>query len=156
MIDFVLNERAASVDLPPMTSLASVLREQLALTGTKVACAEGFCGSCTVLLDGQPVAACLLPIAHVAGRTVRTVEGLDVDGRLSAVQQALETADAVQCGMCFPGIVISLTALLGRTPRPAAEQIHDALVGNICRCTGYERVVSAVLQLAAAKAGTPA
>jgi aerobic carbon-monoxide dehydrogenase small subunit len=156
MIDFVLNERAASVDLPPMTSLASVLREQLALTGTKVACAEGFCGSCTVLVDGQPVAACLLPIAHVAGHTVRTVEGLDVDGRLSPVQQALEAADAVQCGMCFPGIVISLTALLERTPRPAAEQIHDALVGNICRCTGYERVVGAVLQLAAAEARVPA
>jgi aerobic carbon-monoxide dehydrogenase small subunit len=148
MIEFQVNERRARVDVAPMASLASVLREQLALTGTKVGCEEGFCGSCTILLDGQPVAACLLPVAHAAGRTVRTVEGLASNARLSPLQQALETADAVQCGMCFPGIVMSLTALLQRAPHPTRPQVHDALVGNICRCTGYERVVSAVLQLA--------
>jgi carbon-monoxide dehydrogenase small subunit len=148
MIEFRLNDRPTQVDVAPMASLASVLRERLALAGTKVACADGFCGSCTVLLDDEPVAACLLPVAHVAGRTVRTVESLaSVDG-LSPLQQALEDADAVQCGMCFPGILVSLTALLERVRRPTKPQIHEALVGNICRCTGYERVVSAVLRLA--------
>ena len=148
MIEFRLNDRAAHVDAAPMTSLASVLREQLTLTGTKVACGEGFCGSCTILLDEQPVAACLLPVVHVAGRAVRTVEGLAANDQLSPLQQALADVDAVQCGMCFPGMVMSLTALLERTPRPTRPQVHAALVGNICRCTGYERVVSAVLQLA--------
>jgi len=150
MIEFRLNDRSTRVDVAPMASLASVLREQLALPGTKVACGEGFCGSCTVLVDEQPVAACLLPVVHAAGRSVRTVEGLASFGRLSPIQQVLEDADAVQCGMCFPGIVMSLTALLERTPRPTKPQIHEALVGNICRCTGYERVVTAVLQLAGA------
>jgi carbon-monoxide dehydrogenase small subunit len=148
MIEFRLNDRQTHVDAAPMASLASVLREQLALTGTKVACGEGFCGSCTILLDDQPAPACLLPVAHVAGRAVRTVEGLAPNARLSPLQQALADVDAVQCGMCFPGIVMSLTALLERTPRPTRPQVRDALVGNICRCTGYERVVSAVLQLA--------
>jgi len=148
MIDFTLNDRPTQVDVAPMASLASVLREHLALTGTKVACEEGFCGACTVILDGQPVAACLLPIAHVAGHAVRTVEGLAAVDRLSPLQEALEHADAVQCGMCFPGILMSLTSLLETTPRPTTAQVHGALVGNICRCTGYERVVSAVLQLA--------
>jgi carbon-monoxide dehydrogenase small subunit len=148
MTEFRLNDRSARVDVPPLTSLASVLRDELALTGTKVACAAGFCGSCTVLVDGQPAAACLLPIAHVHGRAVRTVEGMAAGGALSPVQQALEHADAVQCGMCFPGIVMSLTALLEHTPRPTATQVRAALVGNICRCTGYERVVDAVVQLA--------
>jgi carbon-monoxide dehydrogenase small subunit len=150
MIEFRLNGRPARVDAAPMTSLASVLREQLALTGTKVACAEGFCGSCTILLDEQPVAACLLPVAHAAGRAVRTVEGLAPNAQLSPLQQALADVDAVQCGMCFPGIVMSLTALLERTRSPTRSQVNDALVGNICRCTGYERVVSAVLQLGSA------
>ena len=148
MIEFRLNDRPTQVDVAPMASLASVLRERLALAGTKVACAEGFCGSCTILLDDEPVAACLLPVAHVAGRTVRTVEGLASRDGLSPLQQALEDADAVQCGMCFPGILVSLTALLERARRPTKPQVHDALVGNVCRCTGYERVVSAVLRLA--------
>ena len=149
MIEFRLNDRPTRVDVAPMASLASVLRERLALPGTKVACDEGFCGSCTVLLDEQAVAGCLLPVAHVSGRSVRTVEGLASVVGLSPLQQTLEDADAVQCGMCFPGILVSLTALLERTPRPTKPQVHDALVGNICRCTGYERVVSAVLHLAA-------
>lgn len=148
MIDFRLNDRTTHVDVAPMASLASVLREHLALTGTKVACAEGFCGSCTVLLDEQPVVACLLPIAHVDGHAVRTVEGLAAVDQLSPLQQALKNADVVQCGMCFPGILMSLTALLERTPCPTMPQVHGALVGNICRCSGYERMVSTVLQLA--------
>ena len=148
MIEFRVNDRPTHIDAAPMTSLATVLRDHLALTGTKVACQEGFCGSCTVLLDGQPIAACLLPVAHAEGGAVRTVEGLAADGRLSPLQQALEKADAVQCGMCFPGFLMSLTALLERAPHPTESDIQRALVGNICRCTGYDRVVSAVLELA--------
>ncbi len=148
MIAFELNGRGRTVHVEPMTPLVDVLRGELSLTGTKEACREGFCGSCTVLVDDEPAVACLLPAAHVEGRSVRTVESLAAGGTLSPLQQALEDADAVQCGMCFPGVLMTLTALLEREPDPTDADVRTALVGNVCRCTGYERIVTAALAAA--------
>jgi carbon-monoxide dehydrogenase small subunit len=149
-VTFELNGRAVTVEPPsPLTSLAEVLREALLLTGTKLACGEGFCGSCTVHLDGQPALACLTPIALVDGHAVATVEALERDGRLSALQQAMAERDAVQCGMCFPGMLMTLTAFLrdeaeaGRAV--TADSVRAALTGNVCRCTGYEAIIEATL-----------
>ena len=147
-IELELNGRLCRVEAAPMTPPSTVLRDDLALTGTKVACAEGFCGACTVLVDGEPAVSCLLPVVHADGRAVHTVEGLAEGLRLSALQQALKDADAVQCGMCFPGVLMSLTALLEREPRPADADVRTALVGNICRCTGYDQIIRAALALA--------
>jgi carbon-monoxide dehydrogenase small subunit len=145
VIAFTVNGQERTVDAPPLTPLSTVLRERLHLTGTKVACEEGFCGACTVLVDDEPAASCLVPVAHVAGRSVRTVESLAAGAELSPLQAALQANDAVQCGMCFPGVLMSLTALLARDPAPGEEAVREALVGNICRCTGYERIVEAAL-----------
>jgi len=131
----------------PMTPLVDVLRDELSLTGAKTVCREGFCGACTVHLDGRAVMSCITPLAHAEGCEVRTVESLAEDGELSPLQAAMEVHDAVQCGMCFPGMMMSLTAFLEATPNPSREQVKAALVGNICRCTGYERIVEAVLSL---------
>jgi len=134
---------------PPMTSLVEVLRDDFVLTGAKVVCAEGFCGACTVLLDGRPAMSCLLPIGTLAGRSVSTIESLSPgDGTLSPLQQALLSNDAVQCGMCFPGMVISLTHYLANNPTPTRADIEAALVGNVCRCTGYDRIIEAALSVA--------
>ena len=159
-VAFELNGRDTRVEASPLTALAQVLRETLHATGTKLACGEGFCGSCTVHLDGQPALACLMPIALVDGRSVATVEGLERDGRLSALQQAMADRDAVQCGMCFPGMLMTLTAFLrdeaeaGRAV--TADAVRGALTGNVCRCTGYEAIVDATLQASrqAPEAGT--
>jgi aerobic carbon-monoxide dehydrogenase small subunit len=145
VIAFTVNGQARTVDAPPLTPLSTVLRERLHLTGTKVACEEGFCGACTVLVDDQPATSCLVPVAHVAGRSVLTVESLADGDDLSPLQAALQANDAVQCGMCFPGVLMSLTALLARDPAPGEEAVREALVGNICRCTGYEQIVEAAV-----------
>lgn len=132
------------VDVPALTPLVTVLREQLALTGTKAACHEGFCGSCTVLVDDEPVVSCLLPVGVAAGHRVRTVESLaPASAPLGPVQQALKDADAVQCGMCFPGLVMTLTSLLEAGQPVDDAALRRALVGNICRCTGYEQILAA-------------
>jgi carbon-monoxide dehydrogenase small subunit len=144
-----LNGRPVTVEAAPLTSLARVLRETLLQTGTKLACGEGFCGSCTVHLDGQPALACLTPIALVDGRSVGTVEGLERGGRPSALQDAMAERDAVQCGMCFPGMLMTLTAFLrdeAEAGRPVtAAAARAALKGNVCRCTGYEAIIDAAL-----------
>jgi carbon-monoxide dehydrogenase small subunit len=129
----------------PLTPLVDVLRDELFLTGAKTVCREGFCGACTVLLDGRPVMSCLMPVGMVADREVLTVESLAPDGVLSPLQQAFEEHDAVQCGMCFPGMLMSLTSFLAHTPSPSRDDIKAALCGNICRCTGYERIIDAAL-----------
>jgi aerobic carbon-monoxide dehydrogenase small subunit len=131
----------------PLTPLVDVLRDEFCLTGAKPVCREGFCGACMVLLDGKPVASCLIPAGLAVDGDVRTVESLAVDGDLSPLQRALEQHDVVQCGMCFPGLVISLTSYLERTNNPNRDDMKAALVGNICRCTGYERILDAALSL---------
>jgi aerobic carbon-monoxide dehydrogenase small subunit len=131
----------------PLTPLVDVLRDEFFLTGAKVVCREGFCGACMVTLDGKPVVSCLMPAGLAAGCDVRTVESLTADGDLSPLQRALEQHDVVQCGMCFPGMVMSLTSYLEHTNSPDREGMKAALVGNICRCTGYERILDAALSL---------
>jgi carbon-monoxide dehydrogenase small subunit len=132
----------------PMTPLVDVLRNEFFLTGAKVVCREGFCGACTVLLDGRPIASCLLPVGLASRCEISTVESLAHEGVLSPLQQAMEDADAVQCGMCFPGMLMTLTSFLAREKNPTREDVKEALVGNVCRCTGYERIVDAALAAA--------
>jgi carbon-monoxide dehydrogenase small subunit len=131
----------------PLTPLLDVLRDEFFLTGAKVVCREGFCGACTVLLDGRPVMSCLMPVGLADGCAVLTVESLAQDDALSPLQQAMKQHDAVQCGMCFPGMLMTLTSFLARNANPTRDDIKAALVGNICRCTGYERIVDAALSL---------
>lgn len=140
-------ERWSSRD--PMTPLVVVLRDEFALTGTKHVCGEGFCGACTVLMNDRPALACLTPIGTADGKSIRTIESISAaEGELSPLQQALLDADAVQCGMCFPGMVITLTSFLQHNSNPSEAEIRAALSGNVCRCTGYQRIVEAVRGLA--------
>ena len=132
----------------PGTTLLLALREELGLTGAKRGCAQGACGSCTVLLDGAPVVSCLIPVATVDGAGVATVEGLADGPRLSDVQQAFLDGFATQCGFCTPGMIISAEALLDRNPDPTAAEVAEAISGNVCRCTGYEPIVRAILDAA--------
>ncbi|RLB54217.1 MAG: 4-hydroxybenzoyl-CoA reductase subunit gamma [Deltaproteobacteria bacterium] len=147
-VQLVLNGKRTTVDMPPLMRLIDALRGPLGLTGTKEGCGEGECGSCTVLLDGEPVNACLIAIWQCEGRTVVTVEGLGAEDRLSPVQQCLADHGGAQCGICSPGVLISAEALLRRTSYPTTKQIRDAISGNLCRCTGYERIVQSVAEAA--------
>jgi carbon-monoxide dehydrogenase small subunit len=132
-------------DVWPGESLLYVLRERLGLPGAKNACEQGECGSCTVYLDSEPVCACLVAAGQAEGRHVITVEGLAAGGdELDPVQQAFLDAGAVQCGFCTPGLVVAVHDLLARNPRPADPDIREALAGNLCRCTGYEKIMDAV------------
>jgi aerobic carbon-monoxide dehydrogenase small subunit len=132
-------------------SLLYALRERLGLPGSKNACEQGECGSCSVLLDGTLVCACLVLAAQAEGREVVTVEGLAADGRLHPVQEAFVEAGAVQCGFCTPGLVVATADLLAHTPDPGEDEIREALSGNLCRCTGYAKIFDAV-RLAASRA----
>jgi len=125
-------------------SLLSVLRTELGLTGTKYGCGAGQCGACTVLLDRQAVRSCATPMSAVEGRSVTTIEGLANKGKLHPVQEAFLEAQAMQCGYCTPGMIMSTVSLLNRTPHPSEAQIRDALAGNLCRCAIYSRIVRAV------------
>jgi carbon-monoxide dehydrogenase small subunit len=133
-------------------TLLQMLREELALTGTKNGCEAGECGACTVLVNGEPVNSCMMLAVEADGREILTVEGLAPEGRLSPLQQAFVEHNAVQCGFCTPGMLMSAQALLQRNPSPTEAEIKEALVGNLCRCTGYVRIVQAV-QTAAADLG---
>ena len=137
-VAFTLNGGAVEVDAHPMTRLLDVLREDLGLTGTKEGCGEGECGACTVLLDGDPVCSCLVPLAQVRGREVRTIEGLGGDHPL---QRAFVEEGGVQCGACTPGMIMAALAL---PPNPTLKQVRTGLAGNLCRCTGYEAIYRAV------------
>ena len=133
-------------------TLLQVLREQLALTGTKDGCSAGECGACTGLMDGEPVNSCMVLAVECDGHEITTVEGLADDGQLSALQAAFVEHNAVQCGFCTPGMLISAHALLQCNPSPSEQEIREALVGNLCRCTGYLRIIKAI-QTAAKKGG---
>jgi carbon-monoxide dehydrogenase small subunit len=134
-------------------SLLYVLRERLGLPGAKNACEQGECGSCTVYLDGVPVCSCLVAAGQTEGRSVRTVEGLADGDKLDPVQAAFVAKGAVQCGFCTPGLIVAAHDLIARTPNPSDVEIREALAGNLCRCTGYEKIMDAV-RAAAAAAGS--
>ena len=150
-IQLTVNGRAVSFEGAPMARLLDVLREELGLTGTKEGCGEGECGSCSVWLDGEVVCACLVPVFQVEGREVRTIEDLAPEGQLDELQQAFVDRGGVQCGACTPGVLVSARALLDREPDAGRDRIREALGGNLCRCTGYERIFQAVEAVAQAK-----
>jgi carbon-monoxide dehydrogenase small subunit len=135
---------ATADDVWPGESLMFTLRERLGLPGTKNACEQGECGSCTVLLDGLPVCSCLVAAGQAEGQEVVTVEGLGSDGHLHPAQEAFIEAGAVQCGFCTPGLLVTVADLVERNPNPSEAQIREALAGNLCRCTGYEKILDAV------------
>jgi aerobic-type carbon monoxide dehydrogenase small subunit (CoxS/CutS family) len=143
-----VNRRAVEVGGPDLRPLLAALREDLGLLGAKPGCGEGRCGACTVLVDGAPAVSCLFPVALAAGRNVTTVEGLADGETLSPLQDSLLAHGAVQCGACTPGMLISLTALLERNAAPTADDVREAIAGNICRCTGYNQLVDAALAAA--------
>ena len=143
-IILTINGSTEQVDIPGNMTLLQMLREKMALTGTKNGCAAGECGACTVLLNGEPVNSCMVLAVECAGADVVTIEGLSRDGQLDIVQKIIMDLGAVQCGFCTPGMVISARALLNRNPHPTEDEIREALAGNLCRCTGYNRIVHAV------------
>ena len=150
-ISFKLNSRQITLpDCDPRKTLLEVIRgEPLHLTGTKAGCGKGECGACTVLFDGKPVTACLIPVAQADGHSITTIEGLSsADGKLHPVQEAFIEEGAVQCGFCIPGMVLSSVALLEENKSPSESEIQEALSGNLCRCTGYVKIFSAVKKAA--------
>jgi nicotinate dehydrogenase subunit A len=153
MLRLVVNGQPREVAADPETPLLYVLRNDLGLTGTKFGCGLGQCGACTVLVDGQPVRSCMLPVQAVAGQAVTTIEGLGTPERPHPLQAALIEEQAVQCGYCTPGIVMAAKAILDRTPRPTEAQFKLALNGVLCRCGTHDRVVRAVLRAAATMGG---
>ena len=147
-ITLTINGEVEIVDVPAHWTLLQMLREKMALTGTKNGCAGGECGACTVLMNGEPVNSCMVLGVECDGAEIVTVEGLAQDGKLDPVQEAIKDAGGVQCGFCTPGILISSRALLDRNPNPTEEEIMESLVGNLCRCTGYVRIIKGVQEAA--------
>jgi carbon-monoxide dehydrogenase small subunit len=144
MITLKVNGRDYDLVAPVNRTLTQVLREDLRFTGTKQGCETGDCGSCTVLLDGKPVNSCLVLAVEAEGQEIRTIEGLSEDGKLHPLQQAFVEHGAIQCGFCSPGMILSAKALLDQKPSPDQAEIRTALSGNLCRCTGYQKIVEAV------------
>jgi len=149
-VRFWVNEKPVAVETSPSRFLIDVLREELGLTGTKKSCGEGECGACTVLLNGEAVPSCIIPVGRVEGKYVTTIEGISQGESTNPIQEAFIEAGAVQCGYCTPGMILSATALLNKNPHPTRQEVKQALSGNICRCTGYKKIIDAVL-LAAEK-----
>ena len=151
-ITVTVNGAKERLDVPANMTLLQMLREKLALTGTKNGCEAGECGACTVLVDGEPTNSCMMLAVEAEGRRVITVEGLAPEGEPSPLQRSFVEHNAIQCGFCTPGMLVSAHALLQRNPRPTEVEIKTALVGNLCRCTGYVRIIEAV-QAAADQGG---
>src|SRR5574339_272630 len=147
-INVTINNELEQVVVPSNMTLMQMLRESLALTGTKNGCSAGECGACTVMLNGEPVNSCMVLAVECDGANIVTVEGLAHDKQLDPIQEAIIQAGGVQCGFCTPGILISSRALLDRNPSPGDQEIKEALVGNLCRCTGYTRIIESVRKAA--------
>lgn len=147
-IALTVNNETYDVAMSPNRTLLEVLRDDLHLTGTKEGCGEGVCGSCTVLIDGQPVRSCLTLAVAMEGRKITTIEGLSPVGELHPVQEAFVKHHAIQCGFCSPGMILAAHALLNGNPNPTEGEIRRAISGNVCRCTGYAKIVEAVMSLA--------
>jgi len=149
-IELTVNGRSYADDVKPSRTLVEVLREDLGLMGTKCGCNEGECGACTVMMNGKTVTSCLVPAVQADGADILTVEGLADGDKLHPIQEAFVEAGAIQCGFCTPGFIMSTLALLRCFPHPTEEQIREGLAGNLCRCTGYQKIFQAV-NLAAEK-----
>jgi carbon-monoxide dehydrogenase small subunit len=146
-VAFTVNGTPHELDIPARRLLSDALRHDLRLTGTHVGCEHGVCGACTVLVDGAPVRSCLVFAVSLEGADITTVEGCAAsDGSMSAVQQAFQDCHALQCGFCTPGFVTTITAYLAENPAPTSEEAREAISGNLCRCTGYQNIVAAVLR----------
>jgi len=146
LITFKINGESRTIEVFPMARLLDVLREQLHLTGTKEGCGEGECGACTVVLDGQIVNSCLVPVAQVNGSDIKTIEGVAHQDQLHSVQQAFIDHGGAQCGICTPGMVLAAVDLLNRIPSPSEADIRNGLAGNLCRCTGYMKIFESVVR----------
>jgi len=149
-VTITVNGKVVWSEVPPLKPLADYLRDDLGLTGTKLGCRAGDCGSCTVLIDDVPVASCLMPVSQVRERSVTTIEGLAGEGSLNPLQQAFHNNNASQCGFCIPGILMASVPFLNRSDTPTRDEIVQGLSGNLCRCTGYESIVNAIAEAAAA------
>jgi aerobic-type carbon monoxide dehydrogenase small subunit (CoxS/CutS family) len=150
-ISFVVNSAPRQIEAPPMKRLLDVLREDLRLTGSKEGCGEGECGACSVFINGEVVNSCLVPVCQVEGTEILTVEGLASDDRLIPLQEAMIQIGGTQCGICTPGILMAAKALLDQNPHPTRDEIRAGLGGNLCRCTGYVRIIDAVESCGAVK-----
>ena len=146
VIEFQVNGESRRLEVFPMARLLDVLREQLQLTGTKEGCGEGECGACTVIIDGQIVNSCLVPVAQIVGCDVTTIEGIAENSNLHAVQQAFIDHGGAQCGICTPGMILAAVDLLKRNPEPTENDIRNGLAGNLCRCTGYMKIFESVVR----------
>jgi len=155
-VEFTLNGDVRSLEIDPERTLLEVLREDLSLTGTKYGCGEGSCRSCTTLVDGRPVSSCQLPMSRVAGKTVTTIEALAKGGALHPVQEAFIAENAMQCGYCVPGMILTAEALLRTNPNPSRSEIDEFMNGNLCRCCNYPSIVRAIERCAAAQQQTGA
>lgn len=143
-IAFTINGKETEVEVSPTMRLIDVIRDVLNLTGTKEGCGEGECGACTVLIDGKPVNSCLVLVGQVQGKSITTIEGLNQGKELHPLQKAFIEEGAIQCGYCTPGMILSAKALLDENPNPSEEDIKRAISGNLCRCTGYKKIVQAI------------
>jgi carbon-monoxide dehydrogenase small subunit len=151
-ISFILNGSQVTIDVEGHQRLIDVLREHLGLTGTKEGCGEGECGACTVIVNGRAINSCLYPALEVEGKRITTIEGLrGPENKLSVLQQAFVDHAAIQCGFCTPGMIMAAKSLLDSIPDPSQEEIREALLGNLCRCTGYVQIIEAVKMAAASK-----
>ena len=149
-IKFIINDHKKNIEAPPMKRLLDVLREDLHLTGTKEGCGEGECGACSVLINGDLVNSCLVPVLQTDGAVITTIEGIAIDKRLHPIQQCFLEGGGAQCGICTPGMILATHNLLEKYPQPTLSQIQEGLNGNLCRCTGYMRIFNAVQQAALA------
>ena len=147
-VNFILNGKPACMDNLPDQRVVDLLREKFGLVGTKECCGSGECGACTILVDGESRLSCLMLAAQLEGRTVLTIEGVATEGKLHVVQQAFVDYGAVQCGFCTPGMILATLDLLRRIPEPTREEVRSGLSGNLCRCTGYQKIVDAVMAAA--------
>ena len=143
-INLTVNKKNYTVNVPPLKSLLKVLRDNLGLMGTKIGCGKGECGACTVLIDGQPVTSCLIPVIQAENKEIITIEGIGSEDKLHPIQEAFVEEGAVQCGFCTPGMIVSSYALLNKNSNPTNDEIKEAISGNLCRCTGYTKIIQAV------------
>ncbi|ATW27674.1 (2Fe-2S)-binding protein [Candidatus Formimonas warabiya] len=143
-ISFTINGNLKEVEIPPEMRLLDVIRDVLGLTGTKEGCGEGECGACTVLIDGKPIDSCLVLVGQVQGKAITTIEGINNGRELHPLQRAFIDQGAIQCGYCTPGMILSAKALLDSNPNPSEEEIRRGMSGNLCRCTGYKKIVEAI------------